>query len=69
MKENNSALSGLRLGECYVADLYPGEPTRGKGFFGSTDGRLRYYSDGGEWFFEAGTGRPVFRVVEGKIYV
>ena len=38
------------------------------GLYEHGTGRCVYYSDGGQWFFEMGTGKPSFYVSEGVLY-
>lgn len=51
----------------YTTPLLPGKPDQGMGFYCKSTGRLRFYSSGDEWYFEAKTGRPVFRIVDEQI--
>lgn len=49
----------------YIGELRRGDPTKGFGFY-ERGGGLKYYSDGrSAWFFERGTGRPAFRLLNG----
>jgi hypothetical protein len=51
----------------YMAPL-GGIPLGAMGFYQLDSGQLVYYNDGGEWFLEAGTGRPAFYVKDGAIH-
>jgi hypothetical protein len=48
------------LSGCYMAHLRPLEPDRGLGYYDLKTSSLRYYSDGGNYFYALDGGRPVF---------
>jgi hypothetical protein len=51
----------------HFAPLKPGQPEDGYGLY--EDGICKYYSAGGRWFFEMGTGRMAFYTTEdGTLY-
>ena len=56
------------LDRLYFAPLKAGKPQEGMGLYEHGTGRCVYYSDGGEWFFESGTGTPTFYVADGCLH-
>jgi hypothetical protein len=52
----------------YFAQLKPGYPKEGMGLYDRDTGVCKYYSDGGQWFYEMGTGTATFYIADGKLY-
>ena len=59
-------------GEWFFAPLRPGDTKAGFGAFCRKTGRCLYYSEGArgdtEWFFEMGTGKPVFYLKDDQLH-
>ena len=58
-------------GEWFFAPLRPGDTKGGWGAYCRKSGKCFYYSEGPrgdtEWFFEMGTGKPVFYLRDGRL--
>lgn len=54
-------------GDWYFSPLVPGIPERGMGAYEMGTGKLLYYSDGGQWFYEARSGRAAFYMDAGGL--
>lgn len=63
-----SFLAENDIGGVFFAPLVAGRPEEGMGAYNRRTGRCEFYSDGGQWFFEMGTGKPAFYVDEGAFY-
>jgi hypothetical protein len=55
------------LAGLYTAPIHGPRPGA-MGYFELGTGRLACYNDGGEWFFEAGTGTPTFYIKDRAIH-
>jgi hypothetical protein len=52
----------------YFAPLNIARPQDGVGLYEYGTGRCKYYTDGGEWFFDMSDGEPTFYASEGALY-
>ena len=64
--DNKTELPWAPLAGLYTASL--GGKPGAIGYFDLGTGRMMYYNDGGEWFFERETGTPVFYIRDGAIH-
>jgi hypothetical protein len=55
-------------GHLYFAPLNIARPQDGVGLYEYGTGRCRYYTDGGDWFFDMSNGEPTFYASEGALY-
>jgi hypothetical protein len=55
------------LAKLFFAPL-TGKSSNGMGLYDET-GKLLYYSDGGDWFFEVETGKPSFYAADGALFL
>ena len=55
--------------EFYFATLGPGSPGGAMGLYQHGTGICKYYSGGGQWFYEINSGKPAFYLADGVPYL